>query len=106
MWPRRSQIISPLKKSAVLPKGRKILWNDALENSFNELKHVVSSETLVSYPYCTITLIVHTDASDKQLGDVISHNKNIISLLSRRIINPQCNYTTTEMKILAIVKFL
>ena len=43
------------------------------------------------------------DASDKQLGAVISHNNKPISLFSRRLSNPQRNYTTTKKELLAIV---
>ena len=32
MWPRQSYIISTLTESASGPKGRKMLWNDALKN--------------------------------------------------------------------------
>ena len=34
MWPRRSHVMSPLIEAASGPKGRKILYNDALESSF------------------------------------------------------------------------
>ena len=40
--------------------------------------------------------MVHTDASDKQLGGVISHDNSSIELLLRRLSNPQRNYTTTR----------
>ena len=55
---------------------------------------MVSAETLLSYPDCTNNFTVHTDTSDKQLGDVIIHNNKPIELFSRRLINPQLNYTT------------
>ena len=34
MWPRQSHTLDPLTYAASGPKGRKILWNDALEISF------------------------------------------------------------------------
>ena len=34
MWPRQSHILATLKEAASGPKGRKILWNDALESFF------------------------------------------------------------------------
>ena len=58
----------------------------------------------MSYPDWTIPFKVHTDASDKQLGAVISQNNKPIEFLSRRLINPKHNYTTTENEILAIVE--
>ena len=65
---------------------------------------MVSAETLLSYPDWKLTLTLHTAASDKQLGDVISKNNKHIDLLSRRLSMPQCNYTMTEKRLLAIVE--
>ena len=89
MWPRWSHILALLKKADISPKGRQILWNDTLEISFGELKCMVSSETLLSYPDWKLTLTFHTDASDKQLGAVISQNNKPISFFSRIQIKPQ-----------------
>ena len=72
MWPRRSHILAFLTGAASDPKGGKILWNDALESSFKELKNMVSAETLLSYPNWKLPFTVHNDASDEQLGVVIS----------------------------------
>ena len=44
MCPRQSHVLAPLTEAASGPKGRKILWNDALESSFKELKRMVSTE--------------------------------------------------------------
>ena len=64
---------------------------------------MVSTETLLSYPDWTITSTLHTNASDKQLGDVIIINNKPIALFSIRLSNPQRNYTTTNKELLAIV---
>ena len=106
MWPRRSHILAPLTEAARGPKGRTIFWNEALEIYFKELKCMVSLETLLSYTDCNLPFTVHTDASDKQLGAVISKNKKPIDLFSRKLINPQRNYTTTKKELLAIVECL
>ena len=39
---------------------------------------MVSTETLLSYPYWKIPFTVHTDASDKKLGAVIIYNNKPI----------------------------
>ena len=106
MCPRRSRVLAPLKDSDSGPKGRKILWNDALENSFKKLKRMVSSETLVSYPCWKIPFTVHTAAYYKQLGAVIIQNNKHIAFFSIILRKPQQNYTTTEKKLLAILECL
>ena len=77
-----------------------------LESSFKILKRMVSAETLISYSYWKLTFTVHTNDYDKQLGAVISQNNKPIALLSRKLSKPQCNYTTTEKELLAIVECL
>ena len=67
---------------------------------------MVYAETMLSYPYCKMPFIFHTDASDKQLGAGISHNNKSISLLSRIISKSQLNYTTTKKELLTVVEFL
>ena len=65
MYTRRSRVLAPLTEAANGPKGRKILCNDTLESPFKELNHMVSAETLISYPYWKLPFTVHTDYSDK-----------------------------------------
>ena len=40
---------------------------------------MVSTVTLITYPDCKLPFTVHNDASDKQLGAVISQNNKPIS---------------------------
>ena len=67
---------------------------------------MISSETLLIYPYWKLPFTVHTDTYDKQLGAVISQNNKPIAFFSRILSNPQCNYTTTAKELLAIVECL
>ena len=67
---------------------------------------MVSAETLLSYQDWKIHFTVHTDYYDKYLGSVIGHNSKPIAFFSRRLIKPQCYYTTTYKEFLAIVKGL
>ena len=106
MWARRFHILAPLTEANIGPKGKKILWNDTPEDSFKELKCVVTSETLFSYPDWNIYFMVHTNEYDKHLCAVISQNNKPIFLFSIRLSNTQHNYTTTENKILVIVECL
>ena len=96
IWPRRSHVLAPLAEAASGPKGRKILWNSALEISIKELNHMFSTDTLLSYPDWKLPFTIHTDASDKQLCAVISQNNKPIAFSSRKLSKPQRNYTTTD----------
>ena len=96
MYTRQSHVLDPLTEAASEIKGRKILWNDALEISFKEPKRVLSDDKLLTYPDWKIPFIVHTDASDKQVSDMISHKNKPIAFFSRILSKPQRNYTITE----------
>ena len=78
MWPRRSHTLDPFTESARVPKGRNILFNDALEYYSTEIKRLVSEFVLLGYPDRTIPFTVHADTSDKHLGAVISQNNKPI----------------------------
>ena len=67
---------------------------------------MVSADTLLSYTYCKLPFTVHTYASDKQLGAVISQNKKPIDFFSVLLSKLQRNYTITEKELLAIVECL
>ena len=67
---------------------------------------MVSAKTLISYPDWKLTFTVHTDAYDKQLGDVFSQKNKHIDFFSRILSKLQRNYTTTEKELLAIVELL
>ena len=103
MCPRWSHILTPLTEAVSGPKCGKLLWNDALESSFKELKHMVSAETLLIYSDWTTSFSVHTDASDKQLGSVIIHNKKTTELFSIILSNTKRKYTNNEKELLTIV---
>ena len=53
-----------------------------------------------------IQFTVHTDAPDKQLGAVISHNNRPIVLFSIILSKPQRDYTATRKELIVIVECL
>ena len=57
---------------------------------------MVCQETLLTYPDWTRPFDIHTDASDYQLGAVISQQGKPIAFFSRKLNNAQKNCTTTE----------
>ena len=63
-------------------------------------------KTLLTYPDFYQPFVIHTDASDLQLGAVISQNKNPIGFYSVKLNLAQTGYTTMEKELLAIVETL
>lgn len=107
MWKRRSHILSPLIDSASGKKGKaKIEWTKEMDEAFIQIKQMISDEVFLTYPDWSIPFDVHTDASDKQLGAVVSQKGKPIAFFSRRLSKSQRNYTTTEKELLSIVECL
>ena len=63
-------------------------------------------DTLLHYPDFNKPFEIHTDASHRQIGAVITQDKKPIAFYSRKLRDSQHNYTITECELLAIVKIL
>ena len=104
MWPRRSEILAPLTE--LCSKTTKFHWSERQQKAFDEIKQIVSDKTLLAYPDFNKPFVIHTDASDRQLGAVISQDEKPIAFYSRKLSPAQTRYTTTERELLAIVETL
>ena len=87
-------------------KQAKWEWTPACQKAFDDIKKVVSRETLLSYPDINEPFEIHTDASKLQLGAVISQKGKPVAFYSRKLNSAQVNYTTTECELLSIVETL
>lgn len=104
MWRKRSELLAPL--TCLTSKDVKFIWTDAEQKSFDTVKKVLSRETLLTYPQFDKPFIIHTDASDTQLGTVISQDGKPIAFYSCKLSLTQQCYTTTEQELLSIVETL
>ena len=66
------------------------------QRCFSSNKKVITQDTMLAYLDWSKPFIVHTNASDKQIGAVISQNKKLTAFFSRKFNKAQLNYTTTE----------
>ena len=105
MWKQRSHILAPLTDLVGLGK-KKIKWEPNHQRSFEEIKKVLAKETILNYPKFDRPFDIHTDASDRQLGAVISQDGKPLAFYSRKLSSAQRNYTTTEQELLTIVEIL
>ena len=104
MWIRRSHLLAPL--SALTSKQAKWRWGNEERQAFEQIKKVISRETLLAYPDFNKKFVIHTDASHYQLGGVISQDGKPIAFYSRKLKPEQTRYTTTERELLSIVETL
>ena len=104
MWKRRSALLAPL--TALTSDNVPWKWEKEHQTAFDAIKKIISRETLLSYPDFDKPFDIHTDASDLQLGAVISQNNKPIAFYSRKLNPAQTRYTTTEKELLAIVETL
>ena len=104
LWPRWSLILEPFTAISLGKKGAKIKWIPQLEEAFHKIKQMFCKETLLTYPDWNKPFDIHTDASDFQLGAVISQEGKPIAFFSRKLNSAQKNYTTTEKELLSIVE--
>ena len=76
------------------------------QKAFDEMKRVITRETLLAYPNFNEVFDIHMDTSLYQLGACISQNGRPIAFYSRKLNPAQARYTTTERELLSIVKVL
>ena len=84
-----SEILAPL--SSMTSKQAK--WNRSKEcqKVFDNMKKLVSRESLISYPNFNESFKIHTHASKLQLGSVISQKSKPIALYNRKLNPAQVN---------------
>ena len=70
------------------------------------MKAIMIQDALIVYPKYGEPFDIHTDASDYQIGGVVSQNNKPIAYFSRKFNTAQIKYTVTAKEILAIVKTL
>ena len=104
MWIQRLPILAPL--TALTSSEVKFIWTDKEQKAFNQMKQILSKETLLAYPDFSKPFEIHTNASKVQLRAVISQNGKPIAFYSRKLAPAQTRYTTTERELLAIIETL
>ena len=81
-------------------------WTDFDKKEFDEIKQIVSCNTLVIYPDFNKLFGIHMDASDFHLGEFISQEGKPISFYRRKLTGTQTRYTVRGNKLLSIVEIL
>jgi hypothetical protein len=104
MWPSRSEILAPL--TCLTSKDIPFQWTDVKQQAFDKIKAIACLKVLLSYPDINKPFHIHTDASQYQLGTVISQDNHPIAFYSHTLQLAQIRLTTTERELLLIIETL
>ena len=104
MWRGRSDALAPL--TALTSNTAKWQWTAQHQQAFERLKTIVTKDVLLRFPDFAKPFDIYMDASDHQLGAVITQDNQPIAFYSRKLNDAQKRYTTTERELLAIVETL
>ena len=99
LWEKRSHTLAPLsdlvglcsphKKNGKKGKHKmsppKFIWTDECERAFNQIKKIVSREVMLAYPNFSKKFEIYTDASNKQLGAVITQDNRPTAFCSKKL---------------------
>lgn len=97
-------VTSPL--TDLLKTTRKFVWSEAAQNSFEELKHILTTAPVLHSPNFSQPFYIHCDASHTGIGSVLVQ-KNAegeefpIAFMSKKLNQAQRNYSVTEQECLA-----
>jgi len=102
MYAQRTRILRPL--ASIVGTKSKWTWQAEQQAAFNEIKQAMARETILSFTDYTANFDVYTNASDYQMGGVVTQNKRPLVFFSRKFNIAQSKYTTTEQELLGIVE--
>ena len=79
-------------------------WGSEQDAAFLKIKQLIARQVLLHFPDFSCLFDVYTDASDYQLGGVITQDNFPVAFYSRKLNSAQRNYTTMEKELLSIVE--
>ena len=86
LWTKRSGILALLTEltKGGTTKNGPIEWNPACTEAFQQMKEIISKETILAYPDFSKKFTIHTALSDLRLGAVITKERKALFLNSRK----------------------
>jgi hypothetical protein len=114
LWARQSKILAPFtslvgecgQTKITRAKGTKNVswhWDKVHQRAFDHVKATVAKKVVLAYPDYSKVSEIYTNASNKQLGAVITQENMPIAFFSWKLSTTQSKYIVTEIELLAIV---
>ncbi|KAG6515906.1 hypothetical protein ZIOFF_026344 [Zingiber officinale] len=90
----------------LLKKNMRWEWSDACKEAFEKLKTAITSEPVLRLSDFELPFEVHTDASDRAIGDVLVQEGHPIAFESRKLNAAEQKYSTHEKEMVTVVHCL
>ncbi len=102
----RAGIAAPL--FALTKKNAIFKWSEECENSFEQLKHMLTSEPTLAYPRFQTDFHLFCDASTNSIGATLiqldeNGNHKPVAYCGRSLTRHERNYSVTRLELLAVV---
>nr|GFC99846.1 putative reverse transcriptase domain-containing protein [Tanacetum cinerariifolium] len=94
-WPR------PTSVTELMRKGKKFVWNEEREKSFEELKQRLVSAPVLTLPSGSGGFQIYSDASKKGLGCILMQHGKVIAYALRQLKPYEVNYPTHDLELAA-----
>jgi len=104
LYPKRAKILAPL--TDLCGHKTNFVWSDIHEQAFQCMKQLMAQDTMITYPQFDKPFLIHTDASDKQIGGVVMQDNRPLGFFSKKLTSTQKRYPVTEQELLAIAETL
>jgi RNase H-like domain found in reverse transcriptase len=91
MWRHHSHLLAPL--THLVSKTEPFNWTKVHKEAYDEIKRVISNETLLSFPDFNKPFHVYTDTSNYQLGSIIMQENKPLAYYSCKLIPAQKRYS-------------
>ena len=96
-----SRIALPLTR--LTRKGQPFVWTSKCEESFQDLKHRLTTSPVLVLPDPNEPFEIYCDASKMGLGCVLMQNRQVVAYASRQLRPHEENYPTHDLELAAIV---
>jgi hypothetical protein len=87
MWVRHSELLAPL--ISMMSKSVKFIWMDERQTAFENIKKIISREVILTFPDFSTPFHIYKDASDTQLGAVITQDDKILHDIVENLMVPR-----------------
>jgi len=103
-----ASIAAPLH--ALMKKNQRFVWGEKEQESFEQLKLVLTTPPVLAMPSDSGEFVLDTDASDTEIGSVLSQHQDgverVVAYASRYLDARERNYCVTRKELLAVVHFI